>query len=47
MDSGRPGEAVRTFDQGIAVAQTRGDIQAAKEMGVFRKRAHKQEAESQ
>ena len=29
------------FEQGIAVAQARGDVQAAKEMAVFRKRLHK------
>ena len=30
-----------SFEQGIAVAQARGDVQAAKEMAVFRKRLHK------
>lgn len=34
-------EAVEVLGQGIDVAERRGDIQAAKEMGVFRKRALK------
>jgi predicted Zn-dependent protease len=34
-------EAAEVLAQGIEVAQRRGDIQAAKEMGVFRKRAQK------
>ena len=38
---GRPDEAIAVLDQGIAVAEAKGDIQAAKEMGVFRKRALK------
>ena len=37
----RHGEAIAAFDQGIQVAEARGDIQAAKEMAVFRKRAQK------
>ena len=39
--SDRAAEAIAILDQGIAVAEARGDIQAAKEMGVFRKRALK------
>lgn len=39
--SGRDAEAVTVFDRGIAVAEAKGDIQAAKEMKVFRKRAQK------
>lgn len=39
--AGRHGEAIAAFDQGMTVAQARGDIQAAKEMGVFRKRSAK------
>lgn len=35
---GRRDEAMAAYEQGIAVAQARGDIQAAKEMRVFRKR---------
>jgi predicted Zn-dependent protease len=40
-ECGRLAEAVAAFDRGIAVAEKRGDIQAAKEMRVFRKRAQK------
>ncbi|HLQ84710.1 MAG TPA: tetratricopeptide repeat protein [Salinisphaeraceae bacterium] len=40
--SGEPARAVEVFDQGIAVAEARGDNQAVKEMRVFRKRASKQ-----
>lgn len=39
--SGRHGEAVAVFDRGIATAESRGDVQAAKEMRVFRKRSEK------
>jgi Tfp pilus assembly protein PilF len=39
--SGRNAEAVDAFDQGIEVAEAKGDIQAAKEMKVFRKRAER------
>ena len=35
---GRDAEAITAFDQGIAAAERKGDIQAAKEMRVFRKR---------
>ena len=34
-------DSVDALDQGIAVAERRGDAQAAKEMGVFRKRSQK------
>jgi len=44
-DAGRPQDAIAAFDSGIAVAEARGDIQAAKEMRVFRKRAEKRLAE--
>lgn len=37
--TGQHAEAVDVLDQGIAVAERRGDVQAAKEMGVFRKRS--------
>jgi predicted Zn-dependent protease len=37
----RHADAVRVLDLGIAVAQGKGDIQAAKEMQVFRKRSVK------
>ena len=35
-------EALAAYQQGIAVAEARGDKQAAKEMGVFAKRIEKQ-----
>ncbi len=38
---GHHAEAVAAFDQGIATAESKGDVQAAKEMRVFRKRAQK------
>lgn len=38
VDAERPDEAAEAFDRGIAVAEQRGDLQAAKEMRVFRKR---------
>lgn len=37
-EAGRNDEARQAFAQGITVAETRGDIQAAKEMKVFLKR---------
>ena len=39
--AGRHGEAIAIYDQGMQVAEARGDIQAVKEMGVFRKRSQK------
>lgn len=39
--AGRPQEAIDAFRDGIAVAEKRGDIQAAKEMKVFMRRAEK------
>ena len=39
---GKHSEAARAFRQGIAVAEKRGDIQAAKEMTVFLRRVEKQ-----
>ncbi|MBX3689124.1 tetratricopeptide repeat protein [Dokdonella sp.] len=39
--AGDSAAADASFEQGIAVAQARGDVQAAKEMAVFRKRLHK------
>jgi predicted Zn-dependent protease len=38
---GRPQEALDAFDRGIEAAEAKGDIQAAKEMRVFRKRVQK------
>ena len=40
-ECGRYDEAIDAFDKGIEVAEGRGDIQAAKEMRVFSKRAQK------
>lgn len=40
-DSGQLQEAITAYQQGIGVAQARGDLQAAKEMGVFLKRLQK------
>jgi predicted Zn-dependent protease len=39
--AGRHADALAALDQGIATAQAKGDVQAAKEMQVFRKRAIK------
>ncbi len=44
-DAGRLQDALAAFDSGIRVAEGKGDIQAAKEMRVFRKRAEKRLAE--
>ena len=41
VDAGEPAAAVDAYENGIAVAEDRGDIQAAKEMRVFLKRAKK------
>ncbi|MEJ2592916.1 MAG: tetratricopeptide repeat protein [Candidatus Thiodiazotropha sp.] len=35
---GRTEEAIRAYDEGIDIAEAKGDVQAAKEMRVFRKR---------
>ena len=40
-NAGNHAEAVTVLGQGMEVAQRRGDVQAAKEMGVFRKRSEK------
>lgn len=37
-DAERLDEALAAYRQGIAVAEARGDVQAAKEMGVFARR---------
>lgn len=41
-ESGDAMEALAAYRQGIAVAEARGDIQAAREMGVFARRIEKQ-----
>lgn len=38
----RPKDALEAFDKGLAVAESNGDKQTAKEITVFRKRAQKQ-----
>ena len=42
---GRHAEAIAAFDQGIATAEAKGDLQAAREMRVFRKRAEPAEGD--
>lgn len=37
----RHAEAIAAFDRGTEIAQSRGDVQAAKEMRVFRKRSQR------
>lgn len=44
-ESGAPDQALKAYRQGIAVAESKGDIQAAKEMKVFAKRIEKQLAD--
>ncbi len=39
--AGRADEAITAFGHGIATAERKGDVQAAKEMRVFRARAEK------
>ena len=39
--AGKQQEAISAFRQGMAVAEKRGDIQAAKEMSVFLRRLEK------
>lgn len=39
--SDQPAAALAAYRQGMAVAETRGDVQAAKEMGVFARRLEK------
>lgn len=41
-ESGDHAAAIEAFDEGIAVAEARGDKQASKEMQVFRRRTQKQ-----
>ena len=41
-ESAQPAEALAAYEQGIAVAEARGDIQAAKEMRVFARRLQRQ-----
>lgn len=41
-EDGQTEKALATYERGIEVAQTQGDMQAAKEMTVFAKRLRKQ-----
>ena len=41
-DSGAPDAALAAYRQGIAAAEARGDLQAAREMAVFARRIEKQ-----
>lgn len=40
-ETGDASQAIAAYERGIAVAQAKGDLQAAKEMGVFLKRLQK------
>jgi predicted Zn-dependent protease len=40
-DAGRNDEAIKAYEEGIRVAELKGDIQAAREMTVFLKRLQK------
>lgn len=44
VDTGKAVEALAAFRQGIATAQARGDLQAAKEMQVFARRLERDAA---
>lgn len=41
LATARHADAIAAFDRGIEVAESKGDVQAAKEMKVFRKRARR------
>lgn len=43
-DAGRPAEALVVYRQGIAAAEAKGDLQAAREMRVFARRIEKAQA---
>lgn len=40
-ETGNNDEAIVTYEKGIAIAEKKGDLQAAREMRVFLKRLHK------
>lgn len=40
-DAGRPAEAIDAYRRGIEAAESKGDIQAVREMHVFRRRLEK------
>jgi Tfp pilus assembly protein PilF len=39
-EAGKPNEAIAAYQEGIRVAEQRGDIQAAKEMKIFLRRVY-------
>lgn len=41
-EGGRRGEALAAYEQGVRVAEARGDLQAAREMHVFARRLRRQ-----
>ena len=41
-EGGQAAEALAAYEQGISVAEARGDLQAAREMGVFARRLRRQ-----
>lgn len=45
VESGQPAAALSAYEQGIEVANARGDIQAAREMTVFARRLRKPSSE--
>jgi len=45
-EQGLTDKAIQAYEQGIALAETRGDIQAAKEMRVFLKRLQKDRSQA-
>ncbi len=45
-EQGLTDEAIQAYEQGITLAETRGDIQAAKEMRVFLKRLQKDRSQA-
>ena len=45
VELGKTEQAKAAYEQGITVAQARGDLQAAKEMTVFARRLNKPQAE--
>lgn len=45
VEAGSPQEALETYRRGIAAAEEKGDLQAAKEMRVFARRLEKQQGD--
>jgi hypothetical protein len=44
-EAGHPDEATEAFEAGIRIAESNGDLQAVKEMGVFLNRLRKGRSE--